>query len=252
MPDHDPDLSRFAVVLCRAEEPGNVGSACRAMKTMGLTRLVLAGCPEYDSQRIQIMSVHAFELYERAIRFSDLETALGEFGLSAGFTRRRGAGRKAFSLSVSDFARREAQTDGTVALVFGNEKSGLSGPELDLCSLAVHIPTSEAFSSLNLSQAVQIACHEIRTSAIGPRNGSAHPVTRSDAHAAVERIGGNLAELGFFKLTDGAPCRTFLRDTVERAGMTTSELRYFEGLFRKMAMLARKSIGETDGQNVWM
>jgi TrmH family RNA methyltransferase len=236
----EPDLSRFAIVLCRAEESGNVGSVCRAMKTMGLERLILAGCPAHDESRVRTMAVHAFDLYEKAARFADLAGALAEFGGSAGFTRRRGAGRKVFSLSIADFAAREAQRPGSMALVFGNEKSGLSGEELDLCSLAVHIPTSEAFPSLNLSQAVQIACHELRSAALGSMDGSALPVSRAETDAAVGRIGLCLSGLGFFKITDGARCRDFLRDTVERAGMTTSELRYFEALFRKMASLAER------------
>ncbi len=244
----EPDLSRFAVVLCRTEEGGNVGSVCRAMKTMGLARLVLAACPSFDEARIRTMAVHAFDLYENAVRFSDLASALAGFGESAGFTRRRGAGRKAFSLSVTDFAGRESGRQGSVALVFGNEKSGLSGEELDLCSLAVHIPTSEAFPSLNLSQAVQIACHEIRRAAIGTKDGSALPVSRSETDASVARIGSSLASLGFFKITDGAQCRNFLRDTVERAGMTTSELRYFEALFHKMSSLARKTLAAAGDQ----
>jgi tRNA/rRNA methyltransferase len=90
-------LSRFAVVLCRAEESGNVGSACRAMKTMGVSRLVLAGCPDYDEDRVRMMAVHAFDVYERAERFPDLASALAGFSLSSGFTRRRGEKRKAFS-----------------------------------------------------------------------------------------------------------------------------------------------------------
>ena len=99
-----PDLSGFAVVLCRAEEGGNVGSACRAMKTMGLSRLILAGCPDYDADRVRMMAVHACDVFEAAERFPDLETALAGFSLSGGFTRRRGQRRKAFSLSVQDFA----------------------------------------------------------------------------------------------------------------------------------------------------
>jgi tRNA/rRNA methyltransferase len=86
----EPDLSRYAVVLCRAEEAGNVGSTCRAMKTMGLSRLVLAGCPAYDEERVRTMAVHAYDVYEAALRFPDLGAALGAFSVSAGFTRRRG------------------------------------------------------------------------------------------------------------------------------------------------------------------
>ena len=78
----EPDLSRYYVVLCRAEEAGNVGSACRAMKTMGLTRLVLAGCPDFDDARVRMLAVHAADVYEGALRVSDLASALAPSALS--------------------------------------------------------------------------------------------------------------------------------------------------------------------------
>lgn len=240
---YEPDLSGFAVVLCRAEEGGNVGSACRAMKTMGLNRLVLAGCPDYDEDRVRMMAVHAFDVYESAERFPSLGSALGGFSLSAGFTRRRGERRKAFSLSVEDLAARildrpagkGGDAPGSVALVFGNERTGLTEEEIKLCSIAAHIPSSDAFPSLNLAQAVQVACYELRRQALGERDGSAEPVTRAQADEAVSRIASHLKEIGFFKVTRDRDLSAFLRDTVERAAYTPTELRYFESVFRKAA-----------------
>lgn len=236
----EAELSGFAVILCRAEEGGNVGSTCRAMKTMGLSRLILAGCPNYEADRVRMMAVHAAELFERAERFPDLQSALAGFSLSAGFTRRRGERRKAFSLSVEDFAalalkRPLGGGTGAVALVFGNERTGLTQDELALCSLAAHIPSSEAFPSLNLAQAVQIACYELRRQALGGRDGSALPVSRAEVDKAVARIAGHLREIGFFKVTRDRDLSTFLRDTAERSAYTASELRYFESIFRKAA-----------------
>ncbi len=239
------DLSRFVIVLCRAEEPGNVGSVCRAMKTMGITRLALAGCPEYEESRLRMMAVHAADVFESAQRFGDLASALGACAMSGGFTRRRGERRKSFSLSAADFASRvfegaASRSSGTVAMVFGNERTGLTEEELALCSLAVHIPSSDGFPSLNLAQAVQIACYELRKNAIGEIDGSAEPVTREAADAAVARVAEDLRSLGFFRQTGGSRLVDFLRDTVERSAYTPSELRYYENLFHKMASLARR------------
>lgn len=237
----EPDLSRYVVVLCRAEEPGNVGSVCRAMKTMGLSRLVLAACPPYDEERVRTMAVHAADLYEGAVRYACLADALADSALSAGFTRRRGERRKNFSLDAETFARRAVQRPGgDVALVFGNERSGLSEEELSLCSLAVHIPSSELFPSLNLAQAVQIAAYELRRSALAGRTGSYEPATRADIESAVGRMAQRLEALGFFKLNQGDLLKAFLRDTAERAAYSPAELRYFEAFVQKMAGLAGK------------
>jgi tRNA/rRNA methyltransferase len=188
------------------------------------------------------MSVHAFDLYESAERFPDLASALAVFSLSAGFTRRRGEKRKAFSLSVEDFVaqalkrpRGATGNAGAVALVFGNERTGLTDEEIKLCSLAVHIATSEDFPSLNLSQAVQIACYELRRQALGKKSGSAMPVTRAEADESVARIASHLKDIGFFKVSRDRDLSDFLRDTIERSAYTPSELRYFESVFRKAA-----------------
>jgi TrmH family RNA methyltransferase len=244
-------LSDFAVLLCRAEEGGNVGSACRAMKTMGLSRLILAGCPEYQEDRVRMMAVHAFDVYEKAERFPDLASALAGFSLSGGFTRRRGERRKAFSLSVQDFAAqaRSRPAGGSVALVFGNERTGLTQGELALCSLAAHIPSSDAFPSLNLSQAVQIACYELRKQALGRRDASAQPVTRAAVDESVERIAGHLRAIGFFKITRDRDLSSFLRDTAERAAYSPSELRYFESIFRKAAGMIHGKMENCEGEN---
>jgi tRNA/rRNA methyltransferase len=241
----EPDLSNIAVVLCRAEEGANVGSACRAMKTMGLGRLVLAGCPDFDEDRVRMLAVHAFDVYESALRFPSLGPALAGFSLSAGFTRRRGERRKAFSLSVEDLAalvlRRPASPargdvlPGGVALVFGNERTGFTDEEIKLCSLAAHIPSSEAFPSLNLAQAVQVACYELRRQALAGKDGGAEPVSRAEIDEAVSRIAAHLKEIGFFKVTRDRELSTFLRDSAERAAYTPTELRYFESVFRKAA-----------------
>jgi TrmH family RNA methyltransferase len=237
----EPNLSRFAIVLCGAEEAGNVGSVCRAMKTMGFDRLILAGCPAYDDQRVATLAVHAYDVYERAERYPSLETALSRVSFAAGFTRRRGERRKAFSLSVEDFAEQATTRDGTQALVFGNERTGLTREELDLCSIAVHIPVSSAFPSLNLAQAVQIACYELRKHAIEGRDGSAEPAARIETSETVSRIVEHLRTIGFFKITSDVELSVFLRDIAERAALTPGELRRFESVFRKAAGMIRST-----------
>jgi tRNA/rRNA methyltransferase len=215
---------------------------------MGLGRLLLAGCPDYDEARVATMAVHARDVYEGAERFPDLASALDGFSLSAGFTRRRGERRKGFSLSVEDFAARAASRGGSTALVFGNERAGLSGEELGLCSLAVHIPSSSAFPSLNLAQAVQVACYELRKSVLGGRDGSARPAAREETRAAVERAAGHLRSIGFFKVTRDRDLSAFLRDLAERAALTPGELRYFESIFRKAAGMIRGAAKEAAGE----
>ena len=138
--------------------------------------------------------------------------------------------------------RRSLVNRGEVALVFGNERTGLTDGELALCSLASHIPSSSAFPSLNLAHAVQVVCYELRRQVLAGRDGSADPVKRAEVVESVARIAGHLREMGFFKVTRDRGLSAFLRDTAERAAYTASELRYFESIFRKAAGMHRGSL----------
>jgi tRNA/rRNA methyltransferase len=213
------------------------------MKTMGIGRLCLAGSSSYDEGRVAVLAVHAMDVYQRAERHPDLKSALLGTGLSAGFTRRRGERRKSFSISVDDFAKMAhgQEASGDIALVFGNERSGLSRQELDLCSIAVHIPTSGDFPSLNLAQAVQIATWELRRQTPTHLSGSYLRAARDDVVSTIDRAALRLRDLGFFKLNQGDELREFLRDLAERAALSSSELRYFEAFIHKMAGLSSRA-----------
>lgn len=237
--------SDISIVLCRVKESGNVGSVCRAMKTMGIERLLLADCPEFDEEKSRMMAVHAWDVYKKAARFATLDAALTGFSLSAGFTRRRGEKRKEHSLPLRDFAasvgRRPAAP---LALVFGNERDGLSDSELDRCTLAVHIPSSKSCPSLNIAQAVQVACYEFfnAASAMAPAcPATGGPASREAVDTGVQTIAVALSEVGFFRLSDDSRVRCFLRDLCERSGASKTEIDYLRRLFLKTIALARKN-----------
>ncbi|MDR1177266.1 MAG: RNA methyltransferase, partial [Spirochaetaceae bacterium] len=165
-------LEDIRVVLSRPEEAGNVGAVCRAMKNMGLRRLRIAGegMPEPGKNRgagglngevILARAVHAGEIWEKAEFFDTLEEAVADCTLVIGTTRRKGKHRKSFPLSPAEAAACLAGRTGKAALVFGNERTGLEGEELDLCSLASYIPSDDSFPSLNLSHALQIYAYEL-------------------------------------------------------------------------------------------
>ncbi len=242
-----PHSSDIAIVLCRVGEAGNVGSVCRAMKTMGFTRLILADCPEFDEGKVRMMSVHAYDVYENAEKAASLGEALSTSVLSAGFTRRKGERRKERSYSVRDFAALCASRPyGIISLVFGNEKDGLTDLELAACTYAVHIPTSEAFPSLNVSQAVQIACHEFfslsdsNAQTLKTEQIPFAPATRASIESEVDAIAETLAKAGFFQKSNDAHVRHFLRDICERASLSPAEIGFLKKLFSKAAALGRR------------
>ena len=156
-------LDRVSVVLTRTSHPGNIGAAARAMKTMGLARLQLVEPAIFPNSQADAMASGATDLLETAQVHATLDEALAGTTLAFGLSARR-RDIVAEVLSPAEAAQRllAAAQAGPVALVFGNEASGLSNEELQRCHALVTIPANPAYSSLNLAQAVQLLCWELR------------------------------------------------------------------------------------------
>ncbi|MDX9897354.1 MAG: RNA methyltransferase [Spirochaetia bacterium] len=239
-------LSKYAVLLCRVEGSINVGAACRAMKVMGISRLVLAACPEYIDVDVRMHALHAYDVYEQAERYSSLDLALADFSLAAGFTRRTGQKRKE-NVSVESFAATLPNRVGNVALVFGNERNGLSDEELSLCDEAVSIASSRLFPSLNLSHAVQIACWELSknlaaASTVSRESASRRLVaSRAQVEGAAHDMADAMQKAGLYKLAGRPETEVFIRSVAMRAGLSRSELKRMTSLFVKLGALSGRT-----------
>jgi len=229
-------LNRIKIVLVHPEDSGNIGSVCRAMKTMGITRLSIVKKRDFDIQEIQRLSVHAFEVFESAEIVTSLDEALAGTVLSGGTTRRKGKKRKDFSLLPEEFVERAFMIQsGDIALVFGNEVHGLTDEELSKCSLSVHIPSSETFPSLNLSHAVQIMTYTFFRNR--GKAGQFTPVPREDIEGLSAVIIESLKSIGFFKISGEADTEIFFRDILSRALLSKKEAQKMERIFRKIQHL---------------
>jgi tRNA/rRNA methyltransferase/tRNA (cytidine32/uridine32-2'-O)-methyltransferase len=154
-------LSNIRIVLIETSHPGNIGAVARAMKNMGLSKLVLVNPKEFPSQVASVRASSATDVLNSAQVVDTLEEAVIGAKLVVGASARL---RKVAwpQLDVRQTAELAIQTahEGEVALVFGREDSGLSNAELDHCHYLAHIPTNPAYSSLNLSAAVQVFAYE--------------------------------------------------------------------------------------------
>lgn len=234
-----PFLKNIKVVLVDTQDGANIGSACRAMKTMGITRLVITGGRVYDDDRVRTLALHAQDLWDRAERYDTLEEALRGSIFTVGATRRHGKFRKMSVYSPGQLSEKIATLpEGDVSIVFGRESDGLRDDEVAQCSSIVTIPTSDAFPSLNLSQAVQIICYELFTSALVYKPGM-KAVTHERAREAARGMTDNLASMGYFKLDDEEKwTNQLLGDIIERAALTEAETKRLEKIFRKAGLIA--------------
>ncbi|HUX14307.1 MAG TPA: RNA methyltransferase [Spirochaetia bacterium] len=244
LPPHLEHLRKYKIVLCNPDSSFNVGAVCRAMKTMGFTRLAIAGrILNFDPEKIRFMAIHAYDVFESAERHDSLDEALRHTVLSAGVTRRHGKSRKRSYFLPEEFATRTMLGDpGDIALVFGNEEHGLTTEELAACSAAVHIPSSPEFPSLNLSHAVQVVTYSFfRAAALLHYGGtatdlyaSARAVDQDRLEHLIDGMMKTLTEIGFFRISDSGPTRLFLRDVMARATLSPRESDEIANIFRKI------------------
>jgi len=248
------DLSDIVIILCRAAEPGNVGAVCRVMKNMGLSRLRLVAPVFLDEPPLLARAIHAEDIWRSADTYNSLADAAADCSLVVGTTRRRGRKRKSVTLAPRSLVSWLAERDirGTLALVFGNERTGLTADELNYCNIASHIPVSESFPSLNLSHAVQVYAYELFIAFGGVENGPGAkggrtpepvkgewvPLCRRAADELTADITGVLAGLGFYKNPGREEQTRFLRDGICRAGLSEREGRYLKDICIKAARLA--------------
>jgi len=230
------------IVLVRPRDPRNVGAVCRAMKCMGLRRLAIVTEGLLDPTQARTLAHYAADVLDEATLHAELREAIGDAVLVAGTTRRRGRNRKYFSVFPEQLAQRIASIrTGTVAVLFGNEETGLTDEELSLCNLAVTIPASPEFPSLNLSHAVQVVCYEIHRAL---RAGHLTPFTPIGAAAVddlVSIITSSLENIGFFTQVTPRQMGVYFKDIIARAGLSVNEAKRLGVIFRKIVGLASRN-----------
>ncbi len=152
---------RLRIVLVGSETSGNVGAAARALKTMGLSRLVLVA-PECDPRDHEAYALahNAHDVLDASVVVPDLATALRETTYAIATTQRsRRQGAPFLTPEEAAGELRSYAARGEVALVFGRESRGLTNDELSLCSIYSTIPAAVEVPSLNLAQAVMVYCY---------------------------------------------------------------------------------------------
>ncbi len=191
-------LERVKVVLVGTTHSGNIGSAARAMKVMGLSQMVLVDpqC-QVDAQAIAL-AAGASEIALNAQIYPTLEAAVADCGLVVGTSARsrtlewpmlepRECGEKLIS---------EANQH-SVAMVFGRERTGLTNDERQLGHYHVCVPANPEYSSLNLAMAVQLLSYEVRMAYLALQQSSQSSTLQEEypRHQELERFYAHLEQV---------------------------------------------------------
>lgn len=235
------------IVLVGTQHPGNIGSAARAMKTMGLHKLVLVAPQRFPHPEAKALASGADDVLDAAEIHPTLASAVANCRLVIGTTARQR------TVPMPEFTPRQAaqrlmaaQALGTVALVFGRERTGLENEELQLCHAAVNIPSDPEFSSLNLAAAVQVLAYELRLAALAEQPAAAIsadleelPATQQEMESFFNHLFELLDGIDFHKGRAPEMVTQRLRRLFLRAQPDPRELRILRGIFSDTQRLLR-------------
>lgn len=254
------NLNKIIIVLDHPDESRNIGAACRAMANNDISELRIVGKKEdYDIEHIHTLAIHAALIFDKANFYESIKDATADCAICAGTTRRAGKKRGKLLLP-EEFAEMtgnitgssansgtgddEAASGGNVAIVFGNERTGLTDEQLDQCNVGVTIPSSDNFGSLNLSHAVQIICYHLFRESLRQNNkrlAGYTPLSLQRIDKSVQIITDNMQKVGFFKMPGREDMENFWRSLLSRASLSESEAQYLEKIFTKIAGLNQKA-----------
>ncbi len=222
------------IVLTGISHPGNIGSAARAMKTMGLERLCLVAPKRFPAAEATVMAAGADDVLRRAEVFPDVPGAVADCGLVIGTTA-RSRHLPWRTLEPREAAREiaEAAASGEVAILFGSERAGLMNEEIELCQRLVTIPTGSDYASLNVAMAVQILAYEVRLALRGARQPTQVGTPLASARE-MERFYLHLEEvlegIGFRDRTGAGHLMARLRRLFGRAAPDQNEINILRGI----------------------
>lgn len=244
--DRQRAFDRIRVVLVGTQHPGNIGSAARALKTMGLSRLVLVAPEKFPHIEAHALAAGADDVLDAAPVHATLAEAVADCRLVLGCTARsrRVALAEQFPRDAATRVLSAALEQDEVALVFGRERTGLTNEELQLCHGAVHIPANPDYSSLNLAMAVQVLAYELRMALLAGEV-SAPGVDRHQpaSHAELEGFFAQLAEtldaIDFHKGRAPDSAMRKLRRLYLRGQLETRDIRLLRGILADTQRMAR-------------
>jgi tRNA/rRNA methyltransferase len=224
-------------VLLRPRNPENLGAVARVMKNFGLEDWAIAAPGMHDLAAARRVAVHAEDVLERSRVVDTLDEAVADCAWVVGTSSRRVRGKH--SLSPADVARGalERAPAGRTALVFGDERGGLTNAEVERCHDLSSIPAADEQPSLNLAQAVAVYAWEVREALLARSAPSPRPpasgATGAELARLEEALRTALRDAGFL----AGPERHAVRDlhaTLRRARLSVREARLWMSALRTL------------------
>ncbi|QNS14363.1 tRNA (cytosine(32)/uridine(32)-2'-O)-methyltransferase TrmJ [Mannheimia bovis] len=227
-------LDNIHIILVETSLPANIGSAARAMKTMGLSQLRLVSPKLPIDEQAEALAAGAKDVLDNTQIYATFDEAIADCQLVIGTSARLRHLQNSLiePRDCGELVINRANL-GKVAIVFGRERVGLTNEELLKCHYHLNFPTNPNYGSLNLAMAVQLASYEIRMAYL-QKTVEKRPLTEAKEYPTAEALEHFFAhterlykELGFIR-NDSVMLK--LRRLYQRAELETNELNLLRGM----------------------
>lgn len=250
-PRAEAKAGNISIVLVEPQSPGNVGSVARAMKNTGFSDLVLVNPCDHLNNEAYCMACKADDVLTGATVYPALDECIKNTGILVGTTRRMG--RLRYPLMTLEEAVPkilEMSETNRVSILFGREDRGLENDEIPRCDILLEIPTSPAYPSLNLAQAVLMVCFHLFTA-----QSRKAPVIEVAPREQLERMYVHMEEalraLGYGEQGGEYLLQTIMRSfrrLYGRTGLMQKEINMLRGIFAQIeGRVAPKGPGDGEG-----
>lgn len=253
-------LANIRIVLVSTQHPGNIGASARAMLTMGLRDLVLVSPDRFPHPQARATAAHAADVLDQARVVGSLDEAVADCGWVVALSaRQRHLGDEPMRPWQAAERAIGLASEAKVAFVFGCERTGLTNDEVDRCHATTLIPANPEYSSLNLSQAVQIIAYELRRTALPEQvevsSKKQHPwyapPSAEDMERFYEHLQRILLSTGFLDPANPRMLMRRLRTYFNRSAPDRNELNILRGILTSFEQPKRRRIplpGRDEGQ----
>lgn len=227
--------NNIEIILVEPGEPGNIGSACRAMNNMGFIHLGLVKPVPYKVSAAFRFAWNSHEILNNAREYPDIKTAIRDKGFVVAMSTRKGKERGHFyPLNECTSEIHDMASKTKVAVLFGCESWGLTNQDLQYANKIAKIHTADRFTSLNLAQAVLVTCYELLCSGGTPEDIAPSPALSEDLELCYEHVESVIRQVGY-GTTKGDPClpdiiMKILRKIAGRALLEPREVKMIRGL----------------------
>lgn len=228
-------LDHIRIVLVNTSHPGNIGSAARAMKTMGLAELYLVSPEKFPHAKANEMAAGADDVLANAVVVDTLDEAIADCTLVVGTSARTRTIPWPLLMPRQMAEKISCEpANSETAILFGREQSGLTNDELQRCHLHMQIPANPEYSSLNIAAAVQVVAYELRVASLTqdvlPDDWDYRLATADEMEKFYLHLQEVLIHIDFLKMNAPRKLMTRLRRLFYRARPDVMEMNILRGM----------------------